>query len=419
MNEEIIGKAYQELKKIVKKYAENNTPILLSGDRGTGKELFAQLYFKSSPRNGKKQTINCAAVSENLLESEIFGHKKGSFTGAMNDRKGIAKSASDGILFLDEIGDSSPSFQAKILRFVEYNKIRPIGSDEEEDANCLVIAGTNDIGKIREDLKDRFAILPIPPLQKDDIPLLVNHFLSGNTFQPNIMKEIMARDYPGNVRELKKECERLRIEEGESVLVNGGPDLAIQGASFDYNRYYFEIDTWQKQIAPILKANGIEEFQYKYQPWPDAKDKEYANFLNENVIEGGNVVPYEYNIPMLEFIQLLKSGIQHENQLPLYIPGEDEIPTDILVSRFRRQLREYIERGLLPFLLQHLHMKSCPLLDKPDLYPLLNKPLKIAQEEFTRLYMKYISDMNNGDIDKIAKVIGLTSKSTMQKLRRM
>lgn len=419
MTEKIIGNAYQELIEIVKMYAGKDTPVLLSGDRGTGKELFAQLYFKESPRKAKKQTINCAAFTETLLESEIFGHEVGAFSGATKKRLGIAKSCDNGILFLDEIGASSQEFQAKILRFVEYKKIRPVGSDNEEDVNCLVIAATNAIGNIREDLKDRFKILPIPPLQKDDIPLLVKHFLNGKTFQLNYMKKIMARDYPGNVRELKNECERLRIEEGEQVLVNGGSDLMIEGASFDYNRYRSEIDTWQTQITPVLKANGIEEFQYKYQPWPVATGKERSDFLTYNVITDGNVVPYECNIPMAELIQFLKKGIHHEEGIPIAIPGEDPIPPNILVARFRNQLRGYVEAGALPLLLQELSMKSYPSPDKPDLYPLLNLPLNNAQKEFTRLYLKYISEMNDGDINEIAKIIGLTPKSTKQKLKRM
>ena len=419
MKENIVGNAYQELIEIVKKYAMADKPILFSGDRGTGKELFAELYFSENQRKGKKQSVNCAAFTETLLESEIFGHEIGSFTGADRKRNGLAVSCSSGILFLDELGASSREFQAKILRFVEYKKIKPVGSDEEKTVDCLVIAATNAIGNIRDDLRDRFTVLPVPPLQKDDIPLLVRHFLDGRTLIQTEMEHIMARDYPGNVRELKNECVRLRTEKGEEVLSKAGSDL-IAEAFFDYKRYRQEMETWRTQITPILKVNGVQEFQYVYQPWPEASGeaKQWADLLTHGMLPDFPM-PDEYDVPMLRLIEYLKKGIHHEEKIPYDIGVGERIPPEKILPRFRHHLRQYIEKGTLPCLLQELSLTRYKSHFKPDLYSLLNLPLDQALAQFKRSYLKYLLDRNDGDIGKAATQLGITSKSLSQKLRRM
>ena len=163
---QIIGEAYRELQEIVKKYAEEDLPVLFSGDTGTGKELFLKLYMDSSKRLGKKKTINCAALSDELLRSEVFGHEKGAFTGAIKDRKGLLETCNGGILALDEIGDATPQFQAAILRVSEGNSYFTLGSDEQKTSDTLIIAATNKVKGLRQDLMERFHILHIPPLQK-------------------------------------------------------------------------------------------------------------------------------------------------------------------------------------------------------------------------------------------------------------
>ena len=149
----IVGAAYKQLIPLVKKYAQNEEPILLVGETGSGKEVFAKLYMNSSNRQGTKMTRNCAAYSDELLRSEIFGHVKGAFTGAIEKRKGLLRACQDGIVFLDELGEASPGFQAAILRVSEGNSFSPVGSDEELTVNTLIIAATNNPTKVREELK--------------------------------------------------------------------------------------------------------------------------------------------------------------------------------------------------------------------------------------------------------------------------
>jgi len=169
--EEIIGRAYEDLKILVRKYAKHDIPVLFTGEMGSGKEKFAKLYMTLSTRKGKKMTTSCAGLPNDMLWSEVFGHVKGAFTGAIQPRKGRLQSCDGGILFLDELGDASAEFQAAILRVAEGNSFSHLGSDEEEiSVDTLVIAATNKPGNIREDLKQRFVILPVPPLQKFDIP---------------------------------------------------------------------------------------------------------------------------------------------------------------------------------------------------------------------------------------------------------
>lgn len=231
---EIIGssKAICSVIELAKKIAQSDSPVLITGESGTGKELIAQLIHRCSNRASNVFLAkNCAAFSEGLLESELFGHIKGAFTGALRDQKGLFQAAHKGTLFLDEVGEMSNALQAKLLRVLQNSMIMPVGTNEEIKVDVRVIAATNKNidemlanSSMREDLYYRLKVLEIriPPLRerKEDIPLLVDHFLKTfevkhKTKLPKVSDEAMQAMYEyswrGNVRELEHEIERMAI----------------------------------------------------------------------------------------------------------------------------------------------------------------------------------------------------------------
>lgn len=217
---------------IIDKISSTSARVLITGPNGTGKELVAhQIHQKSERSSAPMIEVNCAAIPSELIESELFGHTKGSFTSAIKDRKGKFEAANGGTLFLDEIGDLSLSAQAKVLRALQENKIQRVGSDKDVRVDVRIIAATNKdlkaeiaAGRFREDLYHRLAVIVIavPPLKDrlEDIPLLCDHFLQQiaekdglplTTIQPQAVKKL--KDYPwtGNIRELRNVIERLMI----------------------------------------------------------------------------------------------------------------------------------------------------------------------------------------------------------------
>ncbi|MEZ4743670.1 MAG: sigma-54 dependent transcriptional regulator [Bdellovibrionota bacterium] len=227
----IIGKSdpMKELAKKLYKLREVDSTVLLQGESGTGKELFARAIHNLSRRSsGPFIAINCAAISESILESELFGYKRGAFTDARNDRKGYFETCSDGTLFLDEIGEMSPSIQSKLLRVIQEKEVTPLGSCNPVPVNTRIIAATNrnleaevKDKKFRQDLFYRLAVfqLTLPTLRerKEDIPLLVNYFVEyyNNRFDKSVAnppegvcKRLKAYDWPGNIRELQNAIER-------------------------------------------------------------------------------------------------------------------------------------------------------------------------------------------------------------------
>ncbi len=234
--EGIIGVSEAILRQIkrAQKLARSKSTVLITGETGTGKELFAQAIHAASPRAGKPfKVLNCAAVSETLLESELFGHVKGAFTGAVSDRKGLLHAADGGTMFLDEIGDMPLAMQAKLLRAVENGEIIPVGSNDAVHLDVRFVAATNhDLnervqqGKFREDLFFRlhaFGALSIAPLRArpEDIPILAERFieranrengLSIRGITPEAMRKLMRYSWPGNVRELRNIIERMCVE---------------------------------------------------------------------------------------------------------------------------------------------------------------------------------------------------------------
>ncbi|WP_260293093.1 sigma-54 interaction domain-containing protein [Sedimenticola hydrogenitrophicus] len=215
---------------MAKKMAPLQMPVLITGQSGVGKEVIAQMLHHWSEREGRNFIpLNCGLLQDQLLESELFGHRKGAFTSASHDHDGLFHAASDGTLFLDEIGELTASCQAKLLRVLETGEYRPLGSTTIRRTNARIIAATHrDLekmisqGRFRQDLYYRLNVLTIdiPPLSQraEDIPLLVDHFLGqplGNTprqtITPEAMQQLMAHHWPGNVRELKNIIERLRV----------------------------------------------------------------------------------------------------------------------------------------------------------------------------------------------------------------
>jgi len=233
-NSEIIGESEEIniIKDLILKVAKTDARILITGSNGTGKELVAQQVHENSDRRKKPFIeVNCAAIPSELIESELFGHEKGSFTSAYKQKIGKFEQASDGTLFLDEIGDMSLSAQAKVLRALQENKITRVGGNKSINVNPRIIAATNktlkkeiENGNFREDLFHRLNVIPIhvPSLddRKDDIPLLCKHFLRRISHEQGLPKkeisekailELQKIQWSGNIRELKNIIERLVI----------------------------------------------------------------------------------------------------------------------------------------------------------------------------------------------------------------
>ncbi len=262
--ENMIGKsrAMQEIFALIEKIAGTDSTVLITGESGTGKEMAARAIHVLSRRADRPfVSINCAALPENLLESELFGHVKGSFTGAVSDKKGMFEVAQRGTLFLDEIGEMSPWTQVKLLRAIQERKIRRVGGTEEIPVDVRLIAATNhdlkkriEEGKFREELFYRLNVISfeMPPLRRrvEDIPLLVQHFLQKYCQQmgkkmkrvaPEAMSLLEMYRWPGNVRELENVIERVvAIEDRETITPAVLPPEIINPVKKDESRTIFE-----------------------------------------------------------------------------------------------------------------------------------------------------------------------------------
>ena len=231
---EMIGNspAISQIKEIIDKVAPTDARVLITGGNGTGKELVAHWLHEKSPRyKAPMIEVNCAAIPSELIESELFGHTKGAFTGASKDRAGKFEAANGGTIFLDEIGDMSLSAQAKVLRALQESRISRVGSDKDIKVDVRIVAATNkDLkkeiaeGRFREDLYHRLAVIlvKVPSLndRREDIPLLINHFTKKianeqgavvKVFSKKAIELLQAHDWTGNIRELRNVVERLII----------------------------------------------------------------------------------------------------------------------------------------------------------------------------------------------------------------
>jgi len=239
--ENMVGKsrAMQEIYTLIEKVATTDSTVLVTGESGTGKEMAARaIHLQSFRRDGRFVSINCAALPENLLESELFGHAKGSFTGAVSEKKGMFEVAGKGTLFLDEVGEMSPWTQVKLLRALQERTIRRVGGTEEIPIDVRIIAATNqdlkkriEEGRFREELFYRLNVISfeMPPLRKrsEDLPLLVSHFLQKHLAKtgkgpkrvaPEVISLFEAYSWPGNIRELENVIERIvAIEDRETI----------------------------------------------------------------------------------------------------------------------------------------------------------------------------------------------------------
>jgi DNA-binding NtrC family response regulator len=238
---QIVGQSppMQQVFDMIRKVAPTKSNVLITGDSGTGKELVARAIHSLSSKNGRRfVVINCSAIPETLLESELFGHKKGSFTSAVQDKKGLFECARNGTLFLDEIGHMAMSCQVKLLRAVEHRQITPVGSTEAIDIDLRLISATNKnlaqeikAGRFREDLYYRMNVVGIhlPPLRerKEDIPLLVEYFMKKYNAEmgkqcigvsDDVMRMLVSHDWKGNIRELQNVIERAVIFAEDDII---------------------------------------------------------------------------------------------------------------------------------------------------------------------------------------------------------
>ncbi len=241
--ENIVGKSgpMLEIFRLLEKVCNSDSTVLINGESGTGKELVARAIHYNGPRKDKPFVVqNCSAFNDNLLESALFGHVKGSFTGALRDKKGLFEVADGGTFFLDEVGDMSPALQVKLLRVLQEGTFLPVGGTQVKEVNVRVIAATHkDLqelvkkGQFREDLYYRINVIRIqvPPLRerKDDLPILIDHFMKKHSrpnqrargLAPDAMAILAAYHWPGNIRELENEIERLLVLGSDLEMIPG------------------------------------------------------------------------------------------------------------------------------------------------------------------------------------------------------
>lgn len=283
----IIGqsKAMQELFGIIEKVAPTDSTILIRGESGTGKELIARaIHHNSQRRNRRFIAVDCGSLPETLLESELFGHIKGSFTGAIVTKPGLLEVANEGTFFLDEVGDLSPGIQAKLLRVLQEKEVRPVGGIRNIKVDVRVIAATNkhleeyiEHGKFREDLYYRLNIVPIdlPALRdrREDIPLLVQHFLEisaqkqnkkAKRLSPEAMNLCMEYDWPGNVREMENLIERLVIMvDGETIQAEHLPQN-IRGEKISLDMPPPRTSLQLKKMKRQIRAEAVENVEKRF-----------------------------------------------------------------------------------------------------------------------------------------------------------
>jgi len=406
----IVGKAYEEPKKLVAKYSKENIPLLFLGETGSGKELFANLYMKKSEREGKKRTINCAGFSDEMLRSEFFGHVMGAFTGAVKKRDGLIKKCENGIIFLDELDSASPEFQALILRVTEQNSYSQLGSDDEDTCNTLIIVAIKNLSSILIDLQHRFAILPIPPLQPFDIPEIAEKHLK-KPLKQRFLNELVSKDYPGNVRQLFKRCDKLLVEEGEEIFNKKIEKKSTWKIRFNYNRFRDEIMLWHKHIQPIIKKHDLVGISYKYKE-PDGNSEgiieECCRKFNMSEI-GLYEMAYaidrsKYGVPPFTPAELIQIGFKPEEGLRLLI----------------KILKTMIEQGVLYDVVNFLedienrdkNISKSTIKKKPHLSYLLNiAPFKKAEKKFKHAIAFYHLNKNKGNKNATSEELGISIRT--------
>lgn len=297
---EIIGDspAIQGIKKLISKVATSNSRVLITGENGTGKELVARAIHDQSERSSKKFVdVNCAAIPTDLLESELFGHEKGAFTGATAQRIGKFEQADKGTLFLDEIGDMSADSQAKVLRALQENRIVRVGGNERIDIDVRILAATNkDLqeeiqkGNFREDLFHRLNVIPIqlPPLRdrREDITVLAQWYLdklsekeiifSGKSFSDDALETMKKMDWPGNIRELQNIVERVALlssdeqitaSDIERLTISKGKNKNQLGLTIDNTESFHE---YKEEAEKLFLLKKLEKYDWNISTTADS-----------------------------------------------------------------------------------------------------------------------------------------------------
>ena len=275
--------ALKQLIGLIDAVAPSNATVLVQGESGTGKELVAREVHERSPRHDRNfVALDCCTLTENLFESELFGHERGAFTGAVSQKRGLIEAADGGTLFLDEIGEISPVGQAKLLRVIETRKFRRVGGVKDLEADVRIVAATNrDLGRqaregtFRPDLYYRLSafVVQVPPLRerRDDIAVLARHFLSRHDFSRRVHKDLsigaermlVSYDWPGNVRELRNVMERAIILSGTDPLVRSrhmGLPRSVERADTSAVRMSFEHEPSLEEV----KRQYVESLHRKY-----------------------------------------------------------------------------------------------------------------------------------------------------------
>ena len=279
-SEALLGQSpsMNRLRQQIELAARSNAQVLILGERGTGKELVAAAIHAGSARaTGPLEKLNCAAVPEGLIESELFGHEAGAFTGATKQRRGKFERAHGGTLFLDEVGDMPPQMQAKLLRVLQEGEVERVGAGSTVKVDVRLVAATNksleaeiDAGRFRADLFDRLNVVPlrVPALREraDDLPLLTEHFLAlacemhdrpGKEITPGAMALLEAYPYPGNVRELRNLIERLVILTPEETITEAQARALLPMASAGSSGGYFRPETPLREMIEAAERDLI------------------------------------------------------------------------------------------------------------------------------------------------------------------
>ncbi|HSQ02705.1 MAG TPA: sigma-54 dependent transcriptional regulator [Burkholderiales bacterium] len=284
----IVGRSrrMQEVIRTAEVVAKSRSTVLITGETGTGKEMVARaIHYHSRERDMPLIKVNCAAIPENLLESELFGHVRGAFTGATNSKKGKFALADGGTIFLDEIGTMAPALQAKLLRVLQEREFEPLGSERSQKVDVRVTAATNrDLqqmvqdGRFQEDLYYRLNVIPIhiPPLRerREDIAILVEHFIRKHAqragkridgIEPAVMEALQSGDWPGNVRELENTVERAVVLSQKPVIgpdvvrmigVSSAPPAGLPSLSLRQNLDWAERETVRRALE---SAGGVKK----------------------------------------------------------------------------------------------------------------------------------------------------------------
>ncbi|MFZ5570133.1 MAG: sigma-54 interaction domain-containing protein [Thermodesulfobacteriota bacterium] len=293
----LIGQSpsFQTCMGMIRSYARTDYPILISGESGTGKELIARNIHQLSPRSEKPLWIqNCSAIPETLLESELFGYKKGAFSGAAKDKLGLFEAADGGTVFLDEIGDMPLNLQARILRVIQNSEVKPLGETRVKKVDIKIISATNqnlpdmvEAGTFRKDLFYRLSVLPlhIPPLRnrKEDIPLLLKHFLQREALSIGVaekrisneaLQALLEYDWPGNIRELENLIRYLLVvTDNERILQSDLPS---------YIRGHGDIRPKSSGLSPTAVSPACKDLPFTNRTWAEVEREFALHLLNKN-----------------------------------------------------------------------------------------------------------------------------------------